>query len=299
VLVRALWSLPAGVLVTTRPAFNVIAARLAPPGVVAVGQEHMNFHAHRPALAADLRRAYGALAALVVLTEQDRRDYAAALGTEGPRVVMIPNALPSLGGGVSSLSAPVVLAAGRLTSQKGFDLLIDAFAPVARAHPDWTLKIFGSGPLRDELQQQIDRLGLGARVRMMGRTRRMGDELAKASVFALSSRYEGFGMVLIEAMSAGVPVVSFDCPRGPGEIVHDGEDGFLVPAVDVPAFAAALERLVGDEALRRRLGAAALRTAARYDPETVGRRWDALLDVLTGGPAGHVADPDLRESSTG
>ncbi len=108
----------------------------------------------------------------------------------------------------------------------------------------------------------------------------MGEELAKASVFALSSRSEGFGMVIIEAMSKGLAVVSFDCPRGPREIITDGEDGILVPNGDVDALAAALRRVIEDEDERRRLGAAGLRTAERYGPDAVGRDWDDLLGRL-------------------
>jgi glycosyltransferase involved in cell wall biosynthesis len=114
----------------------------------------------------------------------------------------------------------------------------------------------------------------------MGRTERLGEELSKASIFALSSRYEGFGMVIVEAMSKGVPVVSFDCPRGPSEIIHDGEDGLLVPNRDVEAFASALLRLIDDEPLRRRMGTAALQTASRYRPEIIGEEWERLLDGL-------------------
>ncbi|MGI8622886.1 MAG: glycosyltransferase family 4 protein [Solirubrobacteraceae bacterium] len=265
-----------GTLITTRPSFNLLAARLAGPGLTVIGQEHLNFHAHRPALTRDTRRHYGRLAALGVLTEEDRRDYT---GT-APVVERIPNAAPRLEGGLAALDAKVVVAAGRLTVQKGFDRLIAAFAAVAREHPDWQLRIYGSGPERPHLRRLILEHDLYDSVFLMGRAWRLGEAFSQASVFALSSRWEGFGMVLVEAMSKGVPVVSFDCPRGPGEIVSHGVDGLLVPDGDVKALGAALLELVEDPERRRRYGAAAVEKARRYDVGPVAQRWEALLARL-------------------
>jgi glycosyltransferase involved in cell wall biosynthesis len=277
-LVRRLRAMRGGVVVGTRPSFNLLLAALRPKGTLAVAQEHMNFHAHRRGLARDLERRYQALDALAVLTEEDRRDYEAALAPT--KVVRLPNAVPPLSGERARPESRIAVAAGRLNSQKGFDLLIAAWRPVAAAHPDWQLRIYGRGLQRAALRRQILDLGLSGDVLLMGPTRDLGAALAQGSVFALSSRFEGFGIVVVEAMSKGLAVVSFDCPRGPGEIIEDGRDGVLVPAGDVDALSRALLEVVGDEERRRALGAAALETARRYDPKTVGADWVALLDDL-------------------
>jgi glycosyltransferase involved in cell wall biosynthesis len=279
-LFRRLRRMQGGIVVGTRPAFNFLAGALCGPGTTVLAQEHMHFHAHRPRLSADIRRRYRSLDMLAVLTEDDRRDYERALDGAPTRVVRMPNAVPALAGDVSPLTGRVVMAAGRLNAQKGFDLLIPAFAQVAADHPDWQLRIYGTGPRQGQLRRLIAEHGLYNNAFLMGRTPRLGEEMAKASIFALSSRFEGFGIVVVEAMSKGLPVVSFDCPRGPGEIIDDGRDGLLVPPEDVDAFAAALRALIEDEELRRRLGAAALATAGAYDAGASGRRWQQLAGEL-------------------
>jgi len=279
-LLKRLRHMRSGVLVTTRPGFNVLAARHAPKELTVVGQEHMNIASHLPGLTHDIERSYGRLDALAVLTDADRADYARMLAGSPTRVEQIPNAVPELAGGTADPASPIVVAAGRLTPQKGFDLLIPAFRAVVDEHPEWQLRIHGAGPQRPELRRLVAEHDLYSNVFLMGPTAQLGEALAQGSIFVLSSRFEGFGMVIVEAMSKGLAVVSFDCPRGPSEIISDGADGVLVPELDVAALGRAISDLAGDPDRRARLGQAAIQTARRYDREAIGERWDALLSKL-------------------
>jgi glycosyltransferase involved in cell wall biosynthesis len=279
-LVRRLRAQQGGILMATRPSLNLLMAQMAAPGVITVGQEHMNFHQKRPGLARDLHSWYRRLDALTVLTTGDLDDYERTLAGSGTRVVRIPNSLTQLTGGPADPSSKLVVAAGRLTRQKGFDRLIPAWEQVVRKHPDWMLRIYGSGPHGPRLRRMIGNAGLYNNVLLMGRADRMGDELAKGSIYVMSSRYEGLPMVLLEAMSKGLAVVSFDCPRGPADLVTPGEDGLLVPEGDIDGLARGLLELIEDEDWHRRLGAAAVHTAGRYELPAVGQQWDQLLADL-------------------
>ena len=290
-LLRALRRLDGGWLITTRPGLHLLAARFAPPGVLVVAREHDNFTKARPAVRTSLLALAGGVDALSTLTRADERDYADLLGERGVHVFQAPNALAPLSGQPRPRREPVVLAAGRLVRQKGFDLLLEAFAPVAREHPLWRLEVFGEGNQRKALTARVQELGLEGSVRLHPPTRSIGEEMARAGVYVLSSRFEGFGRVVIEAMSKALPVVSFDCPRGPGEIITHGHDGLLVPPEDVAALSGALRSVIEDEALRHRLGAAGPATAQRYDLEPIAARWEDELRSLVEARTGLAQQP--------
>ena len=150
-----------------------------------------------------------------------------------------------------------LLALGRLEHQKGFDLLIEAFAPLADTFPDWGLMIVGRGSEEAPLRRAIDGAGLHPRVQLVGATRDPLATLRDSDLFVFPSRYEGFPLTLVEAMTEGLPVVSFDCPAGPNEIITHDVDGLLVPPSDVVGLRETLARAMGDDGLRSRLGAEA------------------------------------------
>ncbi|MFJ6636914.1 glycosyltransferase family 4 protein [Streptomyces sp. NPDC091376] len=283
---RHLKSLQADVVVGTRPGLNVHIARQARRGPVRVGQEHLTLDSHCYRLRRELGSRYALLDAITTVTEADAHAYRTRLRLPGVRVEAVPNSVPAPVASPASSTAKLIVAAGRLTSVKRYDLLIRAFAKVAAAHPDWRLRIYGSGDAtgntKDTLQALIRELALEDRVRLMGAVSPLAPELALASIAVSTSRLESFGMTIVEAMRCGLPVVSTDCPHGPREIINDGIDGRLVPVGDVDAIAHALLELVGNDDLRQHMSQAALTASARFDPAQIAERHETIYsDLLT------------------
>ncbi|WP_143673307.1 glycosyltransferase family 4 protein, partial [Streptomyces griseiscabiei] len=262
-------STDADVLVATRPALVVLLAEHGPRHAVRIGQEHLTYDNHVPGVREAQNAAIARLDAFVTVSERDAADHRRRLPGPRTRITNIANAAPRSTAEPSDLRAPLVIAAGRLYPVKRYDLLIEAFAKVVAERPEWRLRIYGKGPERANLRTAIDTSGLNDHVFLMGPYASLDAEWAKASVAVVSSEWESFGMTILEAMHAGVPVVATDCPHGPGEIITDGTDGLLVPPSDPNALATGLLRLIDDPGLRERLGTAGRTTVQRYAPRTV------------------------------
>lgn len=221
---------------------------------------------------------------LVVLTDKSKSSW-----SELSNVSVIPDPIPMNQGDRSHDSVqnqgPVplihrVVTIGRYAYQKGYDLLLQAWAEVEKHYPDWSLDIYGMGD-QTSYRQLMSDLGIDARrCRLNGPVEDVVKTYTDSSVFVLSSRFEGFGLVLVEAMACGLPVVSFDCPAGPDEIITDGVDGLLVPSGDMHALAGKLMTLMSDEDLRKRLGQQARQSARRYEMAAIATQWKDLFDQL-------------------
>lgn len=212
---------------------------------------------------------------VVTLTQGDAGEWAGAR-----RVEIIPNFSIIPVGSLSSGKKKRVLAVGRLEWQKGFDILIDAWALIAERHADWQLDIIGTGTLERKLRERIASMGL-AHVNILPFTSHISREYANSSLFVLSSRFEGFSLVLLEAMRHGVPCVSFDCPYGPSEVLADGECGLLAHNGDTKDLAAKLCRLMDDEPLRQQFAAAAIERSKIFDVDEIMGKWQKLFLSLT------------------
>ncbi|HEV8000550.1 MAG TPA: glycosyltransferase family 4 protein [Planctomycetaceae bacterium] len=223
---------------------------------------------------------YSRARALVVQTDSVRGQMKSIM--DGHPIYVIPNFVerPADRSSESHSKATGALqlaAMGRLDYQKGFDLLIDAFAQAAKHQPNWSLVILGEGPERQRLEEQIHARGLGPRVQLLGWVSDPSFVLRDSDAFVLSSRFEGFPNALLEAMSLGLPVIATDCPSGPAEIVRDEVDGLLVPSNDVPALSAAIRRVMSDDPLRTRLRKEAVQVVERFSTAKYFERWDEVL----------------------
>ncbi len=171
----------------------------------------------------------------------------------------------------------MLLSVGRLDFQKGFDRLLNAFASISEANPDWALVILGEGPLRKSLEAQARALGIEHRVRLPGAVGNVAEWYEAADIYVLTSRFEGFPNTLVEALAYGLPAVAVDCQTGPREILRHGVDGLLVPQDDHRALVDALDHLMADSALRARFAQRAVETRERFSVEKIAAQWEYLF----------------------
>ncbi|MGI5399961.1 glycosyltransferase family 4 protein [Streptomyces sp. CA-135486] len=295
-----LGSLRADVVVGTRPGLNVHIARQTRRGPVRIGQEHLTLDSHGYRMRREIAHRYPLLDAVTTVTEADARSYRERLKLPGVRIESVPNSVPTPVVAPADCAGKWIVAAGRLTRVKRYDLLVKAFSKVVAARPDWRLRIYGSGDAtgneKNALRALIDERALHNHVFLMGPANPLEPEWVKGSIAAVTSSLESFGMTIVEAMRCGLPVVSTDCPHGPGEIIEDGVDGRLVPVGDVDAIADALLSLIEDDELRRRTGKAALAASARFDPARIAERHEALFTGLVARGEGGGGRSALRDA---
>ena len=213
--------------------------------------------------------------AFVVLTEEDRIRW-----SEVKNVKVIPNSLSFYPSTQSLCTEKRVISVGRLTRQKGYPFLIEAWQIVARKYPEWKLTIFGEGEDKEMLNRMIREAELNSSISVYPPTNNIVQEYLDSSVYVMSSIYEGFGLVLAEAMACGLPCISFDCPSGPSEIIKDGEDGFLVETENIDELAQKIILLIKNEDLRIEMGQKAKVNSQRFLPKYIMPKWISLFNEV-------------------
>lgn len=214
----------------------------------------------------------------VVLTNEDRGYWG-----DLPNIEVIPNAAMFVADRYSDVSTKRVIAVGRLDYQKGFDRLIQAWEIVWKSgkYKDWRLDIFGQGEWKDMLLMMIDEKGLNGSAFINRPTKNIGREYSESAMLVMSSNYEGFPMVMIEAMACGLPVVAFDFKCGPKDIISNGENGLIIPNGDIKALAEGMVRLMENNDIRKSMSLNARKIVDTYSEKTVMDKWIALFNSLT------------------
>lgn len=212
--------------------------------------------------------------AFVVLTNRD-----AANWKQFKNVFVIPNALPFISKKISNCENKKAISVGRLSFEKGYDLLIEAWKIVTTYYPDWELEIYGAGKEYDNLNSLIKKLNL-TNAFINSPVQNIEEKYLESSIYLMTSHYEGFGLVLIEAMECGVPCISFDCPCGPSEIITNNEDGFLVPANDIQTLVNKVCLLIKDDEQRKEMGVKAHQNVIRYSADKIMKKWEDLFKHL-------------------
>ncbi|MBT1180847.1 glycosyltransferase family 4 protein [Bifidobacterium sp. CP2] len=251
-------------------------------GVKVVSWEHFNYLQNPGVPYRKLTRRWAARKAdaIVTLTEADKQLYESNAHPKCP-VIAIPNPMRTVTPEPRyDVESRTIISSGRLTYQKGFDMLVDVAAKVLPQHLDWRWLILGEGEDRPMLEEKIAAAGLGGRLVLKGRVDNMADYYRKAAMFVMTSRFEGLPMVLLEAKAYWLPIVSFDCMTGPAEIVTDGVNGDLTPEGDIDATAKAVNRLINDADRRERYSAHALDDADRFSMDEILDQWHDLLSRL-------------------
>ncbi|KAA8824949.1 glycosyltransferase family 4 protein [Bifidobacterium reuteri] len=281
-LKRAVARLGAQVVIDIDGILDMYALPLKRRGVKVISWEHFNYLQNPLVPYRKFTRKWAAHSAnaIVTLTNADRQLYRNHLNVRCP-IIVIPNPmhLPEPAPAYDPKSTTII-SSGRLTYQKGFDMLVDAAATVLPKHPDWQWLILGEGEDRPMLEEEIAKAGIGNQLVLKGRVADMDAYYRKAAFFVLSSRFEGLPMVLLEAKAYQLPIVSFDCLTGPAEIVQNQVNGLLVKDGDIPALASAVESLIQDSAKRERFSSHTLDDASRFDMASIIGQWKTLLAGL-------------------
>jgi glycosyltransferase involved in cell wall biosynthesis len=215
------------------------------------------------------------LSALVLLTPQDADDWKGVTKT-----YVIANAMHYMPHENSTLTNKQAIMVGRYNDAKGYEFIVEAWSIVHQKHPDWKLNIYGSGELHDDVERWIKERELEETMIMHEPTNQITQKYLESSICVMSSRYEGFPLVIMEAMACGVPCVSFDSPFGPRNIIKDGEDGILVDYLNSQALAENICKVIEDEQLRKRLGEKAKQNIQRFSQDAIMKQWTDLFDSL-------------------
>ena len=278
-MVQYIMHTDADVIISTRDIFNYWLSGYAKDGVLKIGWEHNHFHENYK-YANNVRNSAKNLDYLVLVSDELQKFYEKELAGTSCMSIMIPNSIESLPEEMAPLKEKRFVAVGRLSKEKGYLDLLDLFKIISSKYPDWTLDIVGDGPERESIEKYIYENKIGDKVTLHGfQGKEYIDKLLhKSSIYLMTSYTESFGIVLIEAMSHGLPCIAYDSAEGAREIITSGENGFLIKNRSREAMLRKIEDLMKDENLRIKIGKQARESVHKYTSDVVGEEWFSLIE---------------------
>ena len=278
-MVRYISNSDADVMISTRDIFNYWLSGYAKDGVLKIGWEHNHFHENYK-YAHNVRNSAKNLDYLVLVSDELQKFYAKELAGTSCMSIMIPNSIESLPKETAPLKEKRFISVGRLSKEKGYLDLLDLFKRISLKYPDWKLDIVGDGAEREALEDYIQKNQLQDKVTLHGFQGKeyIDDLLHRSSIYLMTSYTESFGIVLIEAMSHGVPCIAYDSAEGAREIITSGENGFLIKNRSREAMLRKIEDLMKDEKLRIKIGKQARKSVHKYTSDVVGEEWFSLIE---------------------
>lgn len=240
-----------------------------------IAAEHVYYGYYKNLIIKKVRKIiYSKIKRVVVLTNKDKEDFK-KINVEA--VVIYNPVNKNEDNQLSKLNSKKIISVGRLVEQKGFDLLIDSCVKVFEKFPEWHLDIYGEGPLKKELEEKIKKNNLCSNIFLKGTTSNIEEKYLESSLYVMSSRYEGFGMVLVEAMTKGLPCISFDCPNGPSDIIEDNVTGFLVEKENIDKLAEKIIFLIENEDIRKQFGKNGVKISEKFDKKNIIDKWETMI----------------------
>lgn len=266
-----------GIIVSTRIEFSTILSKYGNKNVLKIAQEH-NYHDNNKKYLKKMKHHYDNIDYVMVLTERMNKDFTELFKGSKTKVITMPNMLATKTTKVSKLEEKTIISVGRLHEIKRVSEIVEIANLVKDT--DWKFKIIGNGPEEENLKEQINRLGLNDKVHLLGGMSNSDimDELARASIFVMTSRSEGFAIVLIEAFSAGLPAIAYETDNGVIDLIDEGKNGYIIENKNREAFSEKLRELMKSKTKRQKLSKEALKKAAEFAPEKIGKKWLDFLD---------------------
>lgn len=263
------------VLIGTSHAYNAVISAFKRP--IKIGCEHINYDACPKAFRIIRKIAYRNLDNVVLLTNDDRKHYG-FLGEK--KTIVIPNIRSFKPEVTAALRNKEIITVGRLNHQKGYDILLSFADKLYKKIPDWQITIYGDGEMKDYLAREIKEKGLNDFIIINKPVKNIQEKMLESSIYLMTSRNEGLPMVLLEAQACGLPIISFNCPEGPKDIIEDGVDGYLIPAGDTESMLSRIVQVAESVEVRRKLGQAARIHSEEYSKETITWKWVHLIDEI-------------------